>query len=409
MRYGGSTQYGGMSRYGGAQNIWLIYYQILKSIAFPGLHPQDDEAIINKLLRVDSKGLDHGKTHVITLFKEIFPHTAFETLDEWATLLGIIFGVTDTVQQKRDANVAKWRGSQGSSLKAIRNALVDLLKPAVGFLETFDCTSFGLRFEFDGNGTRNTGGGFGTLVVTNPTQATWDGTTLSPTANRVFIRLPDLDDDWQFDAENISASAGAGAATGLFVMESAIDATHFVIGDAGGPDELRIDRISGGVLTEDLDSLAIAAPAFSIFQRIERIGNELVFSNGASFTTLTEFHRESLQYRPRFVGFFARNAAAGFTTVSIGIEAFQLTMATQVNNVEIIELTNALASLSTPVNVFRFYVHRDPADAGVADIKNAQRALDTMAQAHTLGRVVESVHFKMDDPASLTDRDLLGC
>ena len=78
-------------------------------------------------------------------------------------------------------------------------------------------------------------------------------------------------------------------------------------------------------------------------------------------------------------------------------------------DIVLIENSNAFAiSVGDETLVFKFYVFRDPALAGVADIAAAQVELDDISHSHTKGVVIESISFKCDEATSLCDRDLLG-
>lgn len=58
--------------------------------------------------------------------------------------------------------------------------------------------------------------------------------------------------------------------------------------------------------------------------------------------------------------------------------------------------------------IFRFFIYRDPTQPGTYQIDDAQDLVDSMKPSHTAGYVIESVNFLIEDPFSLTDRDVLG-
>lgn len=406
--YGGKSSYGGLSRYGGGDQVWLIYYRVLKSIALPGFWPNDDELEINRLLRTDAKGLSQAKIHAERLLSEFFPSSADECLPEWAKLLGVVFAAAATLAEKQGAVQGKFLGSLGSSLPAIRKILFPILNPTTAFFDDFDKTEISPRYELDGNGTRVEATSVLTIALAGAVVGTWDGTTLTPTANRTFLRVPDIDDDFTADFELASFSLLADTALGFFVQASAQNVTQFVLGNTGGADEIRIDQIIDGTLTEDVDSKAAAAPGVPQFYRIRKLAGELIFSNGATIAALSEFHRVDVRHKTRHVGFFVRNAA-GVNAVSMGADSFKVVMDTPENNVEIIELDEEIVDLSGKADdIFTFFVHRDPTDPGSFDLKVAQRTLDVVAQGHAVGVAGESDVFLTDDDSSLTDRDVLG-
>lgn len=406
--YGGKSSYGGLSRYGGGDPRWLIYYRVLKSIALPGFWPNDDELAINKLLRTDAKGLSQAKIHAERLLSEFFPDSADECLPEWSTLLGVVFANASTLAEQQGAVQAKFLGSLGSSLPAIRKILFPILNPTTAFFDGFDKSEVSPRYELEGNGTRTEATSAISIALAGAVVGTWDGTTLTPLANRVFIRVPDIDDDFTIDFELVAFALLADTALGFFVQQSAQNVTQFVLGNTGAADEIRIDQIVDGTLTEDVDAKAAAAPGVPQFFRIRKLAGELIFSNGATISALSEFHRVNTRHKTRHVGFFVRNAAA-VNAVSMSVGSFKIVMDTPENNVEIIELDEEIVDLSGKADdIFTSFVHRDPTDPGSFNVQQAQRTLDVVAQGHTLGVVGESDVFLTDDPSSLTDRDVLG-
>lgn len=78
-------------------------------------------------------------------------------------------------------------------------------------------------------------------------------------------------------------------------------------------------------------------------------------------------------------------------------------------DVDVIERTTAdQVVIDYPREIYRYFVYRDPALSGTADIDAAQTQLELMEHSHTKGHVIESIDFECDDPFSLCDRDLLG-
>lgn len=78
-------------------------------------------------------------------------------------------------------------------------------------------------------------------------------------------------------------------------------------------------------------------------------------------------------------------------------------------DMQVIELSRAYAILVGDAReIYRFHVYRDPTLPGDAQIEYAQTVLDSMAQSHTKGHVIESIAALCDDEFSLCDRDILG-
>ena len=406
--YGGKSSYGGLSQYGGGAQLWLIYYRVMRSMLFPGLWPQDDDLAINKILRTDAKALSHAKRHVLQLEREIFPQTADECADDWADLLGVVFERDATLAQKQAALLAKSLGSLGSSLPALRRILYPLLLPTTAFYDGMDDDAVSPRYTLEGNGTRSEATSVMSIALAGAVAGSWDGSTLAPDANRVFFRVPDIADDFTLDVSINAYSFGANTAAGIFCEADAQNVTQFVFGNRGASDEVRVDQILEGALAEDVDSMAAAAPAATRYLRIRKLAGELIFSHGASVATLAEFHRVDVRHKTRRIGWFVRNGS-GVNAVSASFGECTLVMDTPHNNVEIVELTEAIVDVSgEAADIFFFFVHRRPGDPGEYSIAAAQRVLDSAKQAHTLGYVGESDIFLTDDEYSLTDRDILG-
>jgi hypothetical protein len=78
-------------------------------------------------------------------------------------------------------------------------------------------------------------------------------------------------------------------------------------------------------------------------------------------------------------------------------------------NLVVIERTRAFCiSVGDSREIYRFFIYRDPALPGAYFLDSAQQLVDEIKPSHTVGRVIESVSFRCNDPYSLCDRDLLG-
>lgn len=78
-------------------------------------------------------------------------------------------------------------------------------------------------------------------------------------------------------------------------------------------------------------------------------------------------------------------------------------------DVVIIERTHAQAvAMGDDREIFRFFVYRDPSTPGTYYLDSAQALVDKIKPSHTIGHVIESVHFTCGDPHSICGRDILG-
>jgi uncharacterized protein YmfQ (DUF2313 family) len=82
---------------------------------------------------------------------------------------------------------------------------------------------------------------------------------------------------------------------------------------------------------------------------------------------------------------------------------------TQASDVVIVERNaGQAAAMQDEREIYRFFVYRNPALSGTPDLAEAQRIVDDIKPAHTLGYVIQSTNFLCEDPYSLCDRDILG-
>lgn len=403
--FGGWSQFGGHTDFGGADPLYQRVYRIAKGILLPGFWSDDDDALVNKVLRAECLLLAEGQLHADALQQEVFPHTASETVDEWAALLGVVFPAAATLAEKKVAIVSRWRASLGASLPDLRRTLYPLLKPETAFSTDFDAGIY--RFDASGNGTRTVASSYVALTVPNPTDGDW----LAGNANTLGYRLHDIDDGWTAQTQIASAATlGTDTAAGLVVFGDINNAVMLVAGDASGTPLLRYDRVVDGTLTTGLAYAAIpSAPYYLQISRSKTSGS-LTLSYGADIDSLTELATIDWPFsKLRNVGIFARNVTASKNTVSCAFGRFKLVHETPENNVEIYEQTKAYCDLVGDASrIFEATVIRRPSDSGSCDLATAQRVCDSAKQAHTLIIVGESDEFLCDDDGSLCDRDLLG-
>jgi uncharacterized protein YmfQ (DUF2313 family) len=90
-------------------------------------------------------------------------------------------------------------------------------------------------------------------------------------------------------------------------------------------------------------------------------------------------------------------------------QALALILGQDAADVVVIERGRAFAiAVDDDQEIYRFFIYRDPNEAGSYSIEDAQAIIDRMQQSHTQGHAIESIDFLCDDPFSLCDRDLLG-
>lgn len=412
MQFGGGTHFGGAGKFGGSKPGWIRYYNILKSLLPPGAYSDDDESIVMRTVRADAEQLAAGGESVVqALEREIFPDTAEASLPEWEKMLGIALPANATLATRQAACVSKWRASLGSSLDAIRTILDPLLNATTAFRDPFDDSSVSPRWEQNSHTS--------TITEADPSPLTGyldivlgaGDRRINATLNLgpvLLVPLHDRDDTFTVTTHTKAIVAVNEQGGGTVVYANANNWFHFGIKYEGGTSYLQIDQLVDGTYTENV--FRTTPTTASVYTVIEKTAaNKLQFkyhdTDPASVAQILEVDLGTMV--PRKVGVFAKNYD-GASSGGVEIHEISFSHGLSKNNIEIIEFPLSLMQSTTDTSKFTAFVHREPTDAGTYDIKETQRTLDRIKQAHTLLRVGESDSFKTDDPYSLTDRDLLG-
>lgn len=406
-QFGGWGQFGGGFKFGGSDPLALIYYRVLKSLGPRGLLPNDDSLTVNHLQRCDAVGLAHIKLVANQLFSEIFPHTAFECIPDWERLLGVVPPPGATIDDRRDAILARWRGAAGNSLSEIRQMLYPLLRPSTAWRDIFDDEYLSFRWDETGNGDHTESGAVLQIEATGGNDCGLDGQ--SEGGQLITQRLNDINDGWAFMTEVSTKSIGLNCSAGIIAFRDYQNFYMLGFRNSGSGVRLSLDKVVEGVLTEDVDNSDIADPGGTPFLQIQRQGGEIIVRYGEDESSLNELHRVTEEFTTRRVGLFAKNTTPTFNLATLDVFQSFLIHETPENNVTIIEMTDEVTAASgDQSDIFFAFIHRSPDDPGTYDLQNAQRQMDKCKQAHTLILVGESDVARYDDPHSLFDRDIYG-
>ena len=118
---------------------------------------------------------------------------------------------------------------------------------------------------------------------------------------------------------------------------------------------------------------------------------------------------DTITIKPRYMGLWeAINSDSTEVKGSIHFSDTRAYYSKPWNNVELIEIPQAIVPPQKPERNFFAFIHREPEDPKDYDLKQCQRLLDRVKQGHTLILVGESDCFRCDDQFSLCDRDILG-
>jgi hypothetical protein len=408
MKFGGWSKFGGLSQFGGGLGWWYRNYQLLKTLGPPGLRPDDDDAVMNRLTRADAALLAHGKVHAYRLFAELFPHKASEDLANWESQLGSVPALQATLTDRRNALLAIWRGAAGASLPELRKILYPLLLPETAFFDDFSDGFVSSRWTETGAGSSTESATAIQLIATAGVDCRLDGT--NDNGQIIRRRVHDVSDGFTVTGLVTAYTIPANGFAGLLLFQDFDNIVMLAFNGSGVGGYLQVDKIENGVLTENAGSLRVdPSPVLPEYLQIEKVGTDLTFRYGNTESAMSTMGTLPMPFAvARDFGAFARNDAVNLTQISF--DEIKLVHATPENNVEIHEALSAehVAQGGDGSGVFFGFVHRMPTDAGVYNILAAQRLLDRVKQGHTVLLVGESDELLFDEQYSLFDRDVFG-
>jgi len=386
----------------------LEYYRdLILGMLYPGATTRRPTSILGSLAETVGKVLQEAVDVAAQLRKEIFPHSAEQTLGEWEQSFGEPIAAGATQASRQAALVGRWRAQQPMTPRGIRDILADVLNPTHFFRDPLDDASISWRFRAVDNNGSATEDTSKLQLALSTVDGRWDATNKLPVLR--LIDIPDIEDDWTLEvhlkADGLVADVCAGGAVAYLDDDNAIMAGAW---RDSGATRIRWGHLLKNVATLPADGATGGAIAYSEWVVIERVGTTYTIKTGDTLGSLTDLGSIETTIVFRELGVFLFNAAADPATIDI--ETIQARQLLKRNNVELIELAagDLTATEIAAGDLFNGFVHRDPADAGTYSIANAQRLADKAKPAHTLLMVGESDNFLTDDDFSLTDRDVLG-
>jgi len=410
MQFGGFGQFGGGSQFGGSPNVGAQYYSIFKSLLPPGVYAEDETALCKKLLCLDAIGVaNFGQSHAQRLWKEIWPQTAEETLEEWEQMLAVVPGANATLAQRQAVITARWQLALPSTKQNLRRVLANILNPEWAFKDEFDNALIDPYWEQ----ITTTGQAFdetdvlGTILITVATAAE---AVFGTTAPQITIPFNSTTDGFRVEAKLVEWDSLLDCETGIIIGEDQTDCYRFGVVDngGGGNDFYRVQQVRDSVDLGVLASTQAAGAVEDTYFVIESDGANLTFKYGTDLEALTTLIVQPYDtIKMRRVGLYAANKDP-YREINAYWAVFGLQHNLKENNVEVREYPYALAADGTMREIFYAFVYRNPGDAGTYDIKQAQAIADRFSQAHCLVTVGESKTFLFDDPESLFDRDTFG-
>jgi hypothetical protein len=356
------------------------------------------DTLVGDWFEMDSEALGEAQDVADQLLLEIFPHTAEQTLDEWAEMLEL--AIPGATSQADKQLLCKAAASSAAAITPhnLRGMLADFFNSQYGFWDhgTSDVLSHYDEVQ-EGTGVVGEGASGLTTSGTSPAHLDFEAGDDAHAQHN----LVDRGDAWQFTAELQSGyTVNQDTAVCIYVRDGA-NAVFCGVEDVSGTTRARARLLQDGNWTDLGD---VAAPAAPLTLKILRDGdgrlNFLVDSTEIAIN-------QEVAWLPRSWGVCARNDAVG-RTVSGTWQDIRIAYDRGFNNVEIHEKKIGEIPSTEQWAIFRAFVHRDPLDSGSYQLAEPQKICDRVKWGHTIIIVGESDSFLTDDEYSLTDRDILG-
>lgn len=371
--------------------------QMLKSFLPPGrAYSNDPDSIIQREVAVEGDGLAHAWWLAQVLLDDWWPDRATQTIERWETVTRQHPHPGDFYADRRKRVLARFATSAGYSREKIAEAIAPLLDctPAdITFVEnsnrfedSFPGSGFSTHWQADaGGGSVSNVSNFATFAVASGHDARWDGTHVTPARLRGGL------DAWSGTEIRAQLSSytlpQTGDMAGIFVTNLTNGDAHLFGARHGGSGvEYAHIVISGGVATVT----SLGAITGSPYIRLHELDGVVEFSYSLTgfdgpWTVLgTTASIPVVDWGGVFL-------ASGGAAPASGLAA---------------QFSEIRFWFPESVRVFLWYVQR-AAVGGNPDYRAAQRLLEILEPAHTLG-VIFGTLFLTDDPNSLTDNQVLG-
>lgn len=371
-----------------------------RSFLPPGTaYSQDPTSVVQREVAVEGDGMAHAWHLVDTLLDDYWPDRATQTLERWEGITRQEPHPSDFYADRRQRVVSHLSTVAGFSRPKILDAIAPLLdclptdlqviEHSNRFEDVFAGSSLAAPWFTDaGGGAVSVSTGSVHLSFASGHDCRWDGT--HETAARARIGL----DAWSSTEIRTFLSAATLANTGdiagIFAWNSLLGDAHlFGVRWNGSALEFAHVGILAGVAT--LTSFVGAVPATPYLRmRNDGAGNvELSYATAGWDGPWTVVGSVAAAPVIDWSGLFLSSGGASPASASSAVfDEFRSWM-------------------PESVNVYLWYVFRDPILGGNPDFRTAQALLEVLAPAHTLG-VIFGTLFLTDDPNSLTDNDILG-
>lgn len=391
-----------------AEDIELIHRQIFvlpgegaelyEALLPPGeSYSLDPESVARREFGVSGQALALIEEAAEYLSRNFLPDRATHDLDRWERVARINSKISESAATRRSRVLAHLRKVHGYSRDDIKEALTGILDLDTSLIQIYE---FSNRFEdeFDDEEIEiswyepdNNG------AVTEPASGVLKLEFSSTDDARFYqtdqegapqLLLPiDAAQDMDFRVE-VTASPNFSTFPEAFgiVLRDFANAHYHIFGVFGGAGDDYGHELYNGTLTSVISGVAEAAPTYWLRLKHNSDTDRWEFYTGTSENgPWTERYDVASIADPGWIGVLLRSedsSAAAARAVEFG---------------------KVVLHEPNSLRPFRWYVVRDPAEAGTADIPSAQLVVDRMRPAHTIGTVVEATSFELAE--SILDRE----
>lgn len=377
------------------------------------LHPpgfpisNDPSSRVQRETTLWGNGLGFAAGQIENLRSNFYPSRAYgRTLEEWEETLGQSPKPGDSVDRRRARVVGRLRQHAGVSIPGVSEAVEELVATDASNLEVFafdqtvvdDLSALvPLRWRYDPAAQWTISGGKTRAQSNTARTAPWDWATMLAAAGgnganaAIVVKI---------DPTTLAADGEVGM---TFINRATWTGIAFGIrrDPAGATINFVTETMQNGVLAGAVVQAALGAVVAPVWLRMKAgvtgfvgssadVNVEVKWSTVSAdgpFTTATVFVAGGKLFQ--WAGFYARS----FNGTASVIDA---------------KFSGAKLRAPRGDRAFRFYVLRDPALAGDVDYLGANAVVRQLRQAHTTGRVVQTMTALYDDDSTTYDDAPMG-
>lgn len=383
--------------------------ELVRSLLPPGkTYSEDPDSAIQRELAVEADVLALAWSDANELRDDMLPERATRILSVWEEMTRLFPKPGDTVASRRERVLGHLRTIHGFNIDQIRNAvtglldlqvaLIEILENSNRFIDEFPLTSLIDAWQMLANETLATA----TVATGTLTLALGIGDNSVWTEDRgppVLVRTSIIGEEAEIVVGVEDALLGtAGDAFGLVFSDVAKNEHHLfgIINEAGNQKWFQELITPAGVTR----TIYAASPTLggggggTVYLRMLRNADDTVdlqWDGDGTGDWWGPWNDIALAQASVTNNDWAGIFVKGDST-SLGAAS----------NAEFEEFRAWMPKMR---DVYRWFLYRNPAEFGVADIPGAQSVVNRLKPAHTIGHVVESKVFICDSATDLCDRE----